>query len=129
MTVLVVDDESAVRGVLTRSISAAGHYVLEAATGVEAAQMARSFHGPIHLAVVDQTLEDRKPGIEVAAELATIHPGIRLLLISGHLEEEVRRGLPRTPIHVEFLQKPFAPVVLLDKIRHMLADYNKSWST
>ena len=127
MTVLLIDDESAIRNVLIRTIAAAGHYVLEAATGAEAILLARSFSGPIHLAVIDQSLEEGRKGVDVAAELADIQPGIRLLLISGTLEEEVLGRLPRTDIALDFLQKPFTARMLLDKIRRMLAHYDRCW--
>jgi len=127
MTVLVVDDEPVVRNLLIRSISAAGYYVLEAASGAEATQLAQSFPGPIHLAIIDHILENRRRGMDVAAEIAAIQPGIRLLLISGMLEEDALNGLSQANFRLEFLQKPFSTRTLLDRIRQMLAHYDCCW--
>jgi two-component system cell cycle sensor histidine kinase/response regulator CckA len=127
MTVLVVDDEPTVRQWLIRSIAAAGYYVLEAASSVEAARLAGTFSGPIHLAVIDQTLEDHHKGMELAAEIAAVQPGVHVLLISGMPEQHVPAGLPRSKLTLEFLQKPFTHRTLLDRIQQMLSHYNRCW--
>src|SRR5512133_1097263 len=91
-TILIVDDEPVVRSLLVLYVTAAGYRALEAATGAEAIRLVNSFADDIHLAIIDQTLEDRK-GSEVGAELTAIRPGTRTLLISGALEGEVTSGL------------------------------------
>src|ERR1041384_1951696 len=57
-TILVVDDEPAMRHVMIRTLTVAGYFVLEASSGAEAMELARSFPSAIHLAIIDQTLGD-----------------------------------------------------------------------
>jgi len=119
-TILVVDDEPTVRHLMVRTITTAGYFVLEAASRPEALQLARSFPEAIHLAIIDQTLGDGK-GIDVAAEIVALRPGIRVLLISGYFAAgEDFAGFP-------CLQKPFAPQVLFEKIQQLLTRCNHSW--
>ena len=120
-TILVVDDEPSLRNMLIRSISAGGYTVLEAASGREAVQLVRSFAEPIHLAIIDHTLEDRN-GADVAAEIARIRPGVRVLLISGKLEHDVLPSSVPCTTALSFLQKPFMTRALLDRIRTILSD-------
>ena len=120
-TILIVDDEPVLRSLLVIYVTAAGYRALEAATGAEALRVANSFTDHIHLAIIDQTLEDRK-GSELGAELRAIRPGTRTLLISGALEDEVTSGLPNEEPTPSFLQKPFSCQVLIDKVRQVLAD-------
>ena len=119
MTVLVVDDEPVVRDFLLRSIGSAGYNVLEAASSDEAMELAQSFHEPIDLLIIDHLLEDRKRGVDVAAEIAAVKPDIRVLLISGNAQEDVLSEV-RTDLMVDFLQKPFTHQVLNEKVRRML---------
>jgi len=112
-TIIVVDDEPAVRDVLIRTITSAGYNVLEASSKAEALRLIRSFSDPIHLAIIDHTLGDSR-GADVAAEIAIIRPGIGVLLISGFVaKEDDLAGFP-------YLQKPFAAHVLFNKIRQLL---------
>ena len=120
-TILIVDDEPVLRSLLVLYITSAGYRALEAATGAEAIQVAENFPDQIDLAIIDHTLEDRK-GAEVGTELAALQPRIRMLLISGALEEEVTSELASDGPIPSFLQKPFSKAALLDKIRQMLAD-------
>jgi DNA-binding NtrC family response regulator len=120
-TILIVDDEPVLRSLLVRYVTAAGYRALEAATGAEAIRLMDYFADDIDLAVIDQTLEDRK-GSELGAELTALRPGMRTLLISGALRDEVTSELAsRQPIPF-FLQKPFSREVLLDMIRQVLAE-------
>jgi two-component system, cell cycle sensor histidine kinase and response regulator CckA len=116
-TILVVDDEPSMRNVMIRMITVAGYFVLEAANSAEAMQLVRSFSEPIHLAIIDQTLDDGK-GIDVANEIIAMRPDVRVLLVSGYfLTGENIGGVP-------CLQKPFARQVLYEKIRQLLAPAN-----
>lgn len=124
MTILLVDDEPIVRDVLRRCIETAGYHVLEAASGAEATQLARSFPGPIHLAIIDQNLEYGRKGADVAAEIATTQPGIRVLLISGMLEQDTLAVPFDADLTFSFLEKPFTHQVLIERIRQMLGSVN-----
>ena len=118
-TILVVDDEPAMRHVMIRTITIAGYSVLEASSGAEALRLARSYPSAIHLAIIDQTLGDHN-GANVADQILTVRHGIRVLLISGHLvDEESFQGFP-------CLQKPFTLAALQEKIRQLLAPFKQS---
>jgi len=113
-TILVVDDEPAMRHVMIRTLTSAGYFVLEASSGAEAMELARSFPSAIHLAIVDQTLGDSN-GAAVAGQILEARNGIRVLLISGYLmNQPTFQGFP-------CLQKPFKLRVLHEKIRELLA--------
>jgi DNA-binding response OmpR family regulator len=121
-TILVINNDPAVRDLLIHNIAAAGYQVLEAASGPEAVWLARLYPEPIDLTIIDQTLDDQE-GIDLAAEIAAIRPGIRLLLLSGLPEENLAR-LSQCNLGLGFLQKPFTPRALFDRIRQILADSN-----
>jgi two-component system cell cycle sensor histidine kinase/response regulator CckA len=115
-TILLVEDEAIVRDLVCRVLQAAAYTVLEAADGEQALRLVQEQHGPIHLLVVDVVL----PGIsgpEVIKRLAATHPGLPVLYISGYAQETIERyDLPSNA----FLQKPFTPTALLDRVREAL---------
>jgi DNA-binding response OmpR family regulator len=118
-TILVVDDEPAMRHVMIRTLTHAGYSVLEASSGAEALALTRSFPSAIHLAIIDQTLGDSN-GVAVAGQILESRHGIRVLLISGYLvDEDTFQGFP-------CLHKPFTIRVLREKIRQLLAPSNQS---
>lgn len=118
-TILIVDDEPALRNLLVLHVTAGGYRALEAATGAEAIRLVNAFPEEIHLAIIDQTLEDRK-GSDVGAELIAIRPGTRILLISGAPRGEVSSDPANNAPIPSFLQKPFSRQELLDTIRDVL---------
>src|SRR5690242_20741196 len=98
------------RHVMIRTLTAAGYFVLEASSGAEAMELARSFPSAIHLAIIDQTFGDSN-GAGVGGQILESRNGIRVLLISGYLmNEETFQGFP-------CLHKPFTLRVLHEKIR------------
>jgi two-component system cell cycle sensor histidine kinase/response regulator CckA len=122
-TILVVDDNPVVRDLLIRTIGSKGYSVLEAASGTEAVRLARCFHESIALAIIDQTLGDAK-GTDLAAEIARIVHGVRVLVISGSLKEDVITTLLQSNSALDFLQKRFTPTLLCERIRQMLDQYD-----
>ena len=108
---LVVEDEPSIRLLAARTLRAAGHVVLEAASGEEALRLARVHFGRIDVLFTDVVM----PGISgpsLAAALAHRYPGLRVVLTSGYTESEVaRRGL--AVASGVFLRKPYAPADLL----------------
>jgi PAS domain S-box-containing protein len=117
-TVLVVDDDNAVRALTVRTLRRQGYAVLEAASGERAEEVARSHSGPIHLLVADVLL----PGIlgpELAARLCAERRETRVLLISGRPDD------PRVQEWVDersatFLAKPFSVRALATLVRETL---------
>ena len=117
-TILVVDDEPIVRNLLVSYIQSQGYRALDAAGRGEALELVRSYAEPIHLAVIDHTLEDGN-GPDLAKELTNMQLGLRVLLISGWREETALAGFAKSDA-VGFLEKPFNREALLDRIGQML---------
>lgn len=104
-TILVVDDDDGVRRISRRMLERYGYQVLEAATGPEALDVAASHEGAIDLMVVD-VLMPGMTGNQASHHLRDLRPGVPILCISGHPENEVvRYGIAGHG--TAFLQKPF----------------------
>jgi PAS domain S-box-containing protein len=115
VTALVVEDEPAIRRLAARTLRAAGHTVLEAATGESALAIADTHQGRIDVLFTDVVMPGLS-GPSLADELVRRRPGIRVVLTSGYTESEVaRRGLAVMP--GGFLRKPYAPSELLAALR------------
>src|SRR5215212_6969519 len=82
-TILVVDDEVALRQLLVRQLRSEGYNVVEAGYGMEALRVARSSLEPIDLVLSDIVMPGMI-GTELAQRLLTEHPGIRVVLMSAH---------------------------------------------
>lgn len=118
-TVLLVEDEAEVREVIRRVLARAGYRVLTAASGEEAVVRGAECGGRIHLLVTDIIM----PGMfgpQLYQSLSRQFPGLRVLYISGHTHEESIRDL-EIPADAAFLQKPFAPDLLIRRVREVLA--------
>ena len=117
-TVLVVEDEHDVRGLVRFVLDMQGYRVLEADSGSSAIQAAAEFQGPIHLLLTDLVMNDLG-GRELAEHIRSSRPDINVLYMSGYTEDEiVRRGVRDS--RSEFLQKPFSPDALAEKVRQVL---------
>jgi PAS domain S-box-containing protein len=116
-TVLLVEDEEAVRTFTCRVLQAAGYRVLVASHGPEAIQVAGAHDGPIHLLATDLVMP-RMSGLEVASQLTQTRAGIRVLLMSGYPNEAaLRHGVPPG---AALLQKPFNALALARSVRQVL---------
>jgi len=106
-TVLLVDDDDALRASLVRVLEREGHRVLEAHAPRIALDLARTHPGPIHLLVCDVVLP-MASGLSLAHGLARLRPGIPTLFISGLTGPEALEG-ERIALGkgVDFLAKPF----------------------
>jgi two-component system, cell cycle sensor histidine kinase and response regulator CckA len=117
-TILLVEDQEAVRSFARHVLLAEGYTVLEARDGEEAFQVAQQRQGPIHLLVTDVVMP-RMGGRPLADLLARDRPEIRVLFVSGYTDETITRyGVPEAGR--AFLQKPFTPVRLAQKVREVL---------
>ncbi len=117
-TVLVVEDDAAVRAIAVRALSGQGFRVLEATDGVDALAVARAFAGTIHIVVTDVVMP-RMGGKELAAQLAAERPEIKVLFASGYTRNAiVHQGVLEQGTH--FLQKPYVPAGLVRKVREVL---------
>jgi two-component system, cell cycle sensor histidine kinase and response regulator CckA len=115
-TILVVEDEEAVRRLTAHILATEGYAVIEAATSDEAIKVASDWTESLHLIVSDVRLPGRR-GPELADELRTVHPEARLLFTSGYAEGELVADDPGRP----FLAKPFTAAGLASKVREILA--------
>ena len=109
--ILVVDDEELLRNFLCDVLEAAGYFVLSAADGLEALDISRRFRGTIHVLLSD-VIMPRLDGISLEKQLLNERPGIKVLLMSGTIEE--------LPEDVEFLSKPFRTEVLKKRLLQLL---------
>jgi two-component system, cell cycle sensor histidine kinase and response regulator CckA len=117
-TVLVVEDEPAARELVAELLRAEGYVVLLAEDGLQAVEMATHAHAPIDLLLTDVVLP--KLGGRAAAErIQAIHPGIKVLYMSGYTDDEVSRQGVLEPGLV-LLQKPFTPDDLTRRVGEVL---------
>jgi len=117
-TILLVEDDAALRAVACRAIRAYGYHVLEASNGREALELCERRDEPVHLVLTDVVMPEMS-GADLARQIAEHHPGIKVLLMSGYMRDpSVRRNVVREG--GAFLPKPFTPDLLLEKIREVL---------
>ncbi|OWK40235.1 hybrid sensor histidine kinase/response regulator [Fimbriiglobus ruber] len=117
-TVLLVEDEDAVRRVASISLKSMGYSVLEAGGSMDAVRLVREYRGPISLLVTDVVMPEMG-GRQLAELIRARHPGLPVLYLSGHTEDVVlRHGVLEEG--ETFLQKPFTPLALTRKIRATL---------
>jgi len=118
-TILFVEDEQSVRELVCDYLNSAGYRVLEAGDGVQALEVAAAHTGAIHMLVTDVVMP-RMSGRDLATQLTSERPGLKVLFISGYTDDTiVRHGV--LDGGVAFLQKPFSLKSLAEKIREVLA--------
>jgi PAS domain S-box-containing protein len=117
-TILLVEDEEAVRGLASRILEKQGYRVIPAQHGREAMDIAASEEGHIDLVLTDIVMPGMN-GRGLVERLAGIRPRIKSLYMSGYTDDDiVRRGFIE-PSKV-FLQKPFTSEALLQSVRKVL---------
>ena len=117
-TILLVEDEDAVRSVARRALERKGFLVIEAASGDEAIRLADRDDVRIDLLLSD-VLMPGTSGCDLAEHLRKRHSGLRVLLMSGYDESVIAAQAAPVP-GAEFLEKPFTPSDLVSKVRHAL---------
>ena len=115
-TILIVEDERAVRDLVALTLEARGYHVLTAETPEDAVQLACELE-------IDLLLSDLvMPGLsgrELAARIRADRPELRILFMSGYADEAVNRNGTLEP-GAAFLEKPFTAAALATKIRDTL---------
>jgi DNA-binding response OmpR family regulator len=125
-TVLVVDDEREVLALVADILRANGYEVLSASDPREALRLARTRSEPIHLLLTDVVMPFMN-GVELAEELRTILPGVKVLFMSAYTTDVVEDyGIQISPGE-SFVVKPFRVVDLASKVRTVL-DYQSPFS-
>ncbi len=116
-TILVVEDEEAVRESSSEYLTSRGYTVLQGKNGADALQVLEHFAGKIHLLITDVIMPGMS-GAELGKHVGELRPEIRVIYISGYTESTVvQHGIEATS---GFLQKPFSLTALADKVRDVL---------
>ena len=117
-TLLVVEDEPAVRALTSRILREQGYTIIEAANGIEALDIARKHEGEINLLITDVIM----PGVsgqDLAEQIRASRPDIKTLFVSGYTDNAIaHQGI--LDADVAFLQKPFTVQSLCRKVRAVL---------
>ena len=119
-TILLAEDDERIRTLDARALSRRGYTVLPARDAVEAQRIAASHGGRIDLLLTDVVMPGLN-GYELAEELRRTQPGLKVLYTSGYTEDsETLQELQKAG--VAFIQKPYAPLSLAQKVREVLED-------
>jgi two-component system, cell cycle sensor histidine kinase and response regulator CckA len=118
-TILVVDDEPHVVTLVKRMLHQQGYAVLGATDPEEAAQIAQAHEPAIHLLLTDIAMPQLN-GRDLADRLKALRRGMRVLYMSGFMEEALLKYYGVSIAGIPFLQKPFTPETLAGKVREVL---------
>jgi signal transduction histidine kinase/CheY-like chemotaxis protein len=117
-TILLVEDEEGVRELARDILRANGYTVFEARNGNEALLISERHQGPLDLLLTDVVMP-RMSGRELAERLGPLRPDLSVLYMSGYTDDAViRHGV--LGAGTAFLQKPFAPAALVQRVRESL---------
>jgi len=115
-TVLLVEDESSLRVLICAQLKSCGLNVLEARSSEKAIEISRTFEGTIDLLLTDVVMPGMG-GPEVAGHVRKTHPKIRILYVTGYVDDLADiRQLPDGAV----MEKPFSPTELVEKIEELL---------
>jgi CheY-like chemotaxis protein len=117
-TVLLVEDEASLREALRNMLEWYGYQVLDAATSAQALRLWKSHRERIQLLLADIVLPDGFSGTELAAQLLTDKPGLRIIYSTGYTDT-VGKEVPKGP-GIRFLPKPYLPQTLAQTVRECL---------
>jgi PAS domain S-box-containing protein len=117
-TVLLVEDEAAVRVSTSEFLVRCGYTVVTAENGVDALRVSRDYSGMIHLMITDVVMP-KMSGPQVAMQLAAERPDMKTLFVSGYAENTVLQH-GNIDVTACFLSKPFGLSTLANKIREVL---------
>ncbi len=120
-TILLVEDEPAVRELTAKVLRRQGYLVLEAANGKEALQLAQAHQGQIQLLLTDVIMPHMN-GKTLAEAIIKLYPQTKILFASGYTDNVIMQfGLVNS--EVMFIPKPFSPATLTHKVRETLNSY------
>jgi two-component system cell cycle sensor histidine kinase/response regulator CckA len=117
-TILLVEDEEAVRSMVSKVLQNRGYTVLEARHGNEAVEVSERYEGSINLMVTD-VIMPQMSGRELAERLTTLRPKMHVLYMSGYPDNTIVQHGVLEP-GTSFLQKPFTISALEAKVREIL---------
>ena len=121
-TILLVEDEDAVRAFGTRALQSRGYTVHEASSGVEAMEVLEEYGDEIDLIVSDVVMPEMD-GPSLLREVRKSHPDLKFIFVSGYAEEAFAKNLPEEERErFGFLAKPFSLKQLATTVKEMLED-------
>jgi len=118
-TILLVEDEPAVRMLTRMVLQRAGYRVIEAANGADGCRAFQSSDGRVDLVLTDVVMPDGMNGRQLADDLLKMRPGLRVIFTSGFSPDFAGRELSLQDGQ-SFLQKPATPKGILDAVRRAL---------
>ncbi len=113
-TILVAEDDEAVRKFVSSILQLHGYHVLQTSDPNEALEVARKAEGSIHLLLTDVVMPYMS-GVELRGRFGELHPGVPVLLMSGYSAR-----LRTQPLNAPSIEKPFTAAALLTHIRGLL---------
>ena len=116
-TILVAEDSEMLRDLVAECLRVRGYNVLTAANGLLALETHERYNGPIHLLLTDIVMPELG-GIQLAERFKRLRPEMKVIFMSGYSDKA-----PTSPITigaVTFIDKPFSPQRLLQKVREVL---------
>jgi two-component system cell cycle sensor histidine kinase/response regulator CckA len=119
-TILVVEDDPAVRRLVQQALSLSGYEVLVARHGIEALLTGAKYMGPIHLLLTDVAMPQMS-GPEAAEKLKKVRPQMKVLYMSGYPDHPLFKQVMGQH-KASFIQKPFSVNTLTQKVRAVLDD-------
>ncbi|MHA1620084.1 MAG: response regulator, partial [Promethearchaeota archaeon] len=117
-TILVVEDESNVLNLIDKITKPRGYHILQANNGEEALRLAKSLPDPVDLLITDLMMPIMG-GKELAEKFRDRYPSSKILFMSGYTDDLAMIS-DIAEKSLAFLQKPFTPLTLLQKIRFVL---------
>ena len=117
-TILLVEDDAAVRELESQVLRQQGYTVLEAVDGEEALRLTQTHSADIHLLLTDVVMPQMS-GRELADQLESVRPNMKILFTSGYTDEAIAHHGVLEP-EINFLQKPFGPLSLIRKVQEVL---------
>jgi two-component system cell cycle sensor histidine kinase/response regulator CckA len=118
-TVLLVEDEEAVRDAVRRVLERSGYTVLVMDNGEEALRLCQQCADPIDILVTDVVMP-RMNGRELSERVTALRPEIRVLFMSGYTDDVISQHGVLAP-GTEFIQKPFSPEALARRVGELIA--------
>jgi two-component system, cell cycle sensor histidine kinase and response regulator CckA len=118
-TILLAEDEPAVRTLASRVLRERGYTVIEAVDGVEALRMAQECNKTVIDLLLTDMVMPKMGGGALATRIQELYPGIRVLCISGYTDSALIQHGQLTH-GMEFMHKPFSPADLARKVRELL---------
>jgi two-component system cell cycle sensor histidine kinase/response regulator CckA len=126
-TILVVEDEEALREVARRIFARNGYHVITAASGPEAIEIVRAYQGDIHLLVTDVVMPHML-GKEVSEQIRAIKPDIEVLFMSGYAQRVLTSQGMLDPT-VALIEKPFSEAELMGTAAQVLNGHFRGFNT